>query len=142
MGPSGLQGPRKVTPCDCEKHEGTNGPEYCAGTTRGLLATELPPGASTHLSNCFMKLFFEDDQKQTTAIISKPKKCCGGCAPAQHCTSMTDWPNTIQCSASDYVLSVLCIKSSATEMLGAKDAKKSLKKLPCMNTLHTSSQVA
>ena len=33
-------------------------------------------------------------------------------APAQHCTSMTNWPNTIQCLGSDDIMS-LGIKSSA-----------------------------
>ena len=33
-------------------------------------------------------------------------------APAQHCTGMTNWPNTIQCLGSDDIMS-LGIKSSA-----------------------------
>ena len=33
-------------------------------------------------------------------------------APAQHCTAMTNWPNTIQCLGSDDIMS-LGIKSSA-----------------------------
>ena len=37
---------------DYEKHEGTNDTEYCVGTRRGLLATELPLVASTHVSSC------------------------------------------------------------------------------------------
>ena len=33
-------------------------------------------------------------------------------APAQHCTGMANWPNTIQCFSSDDIMS-LGIKSSA-----------------------------
>ena len=39
-------------------------------------------------------------------------------APAQHCTGMANWPNTIQCLGSDDIMS-LGIKSSATEVLGS-----------------------
>ena len=39
-------------------------------------------------------------------------------ASAQHCTGMTNWPNTIQCLGSDDIMS-LGIKSSATEVLGS-----------------------
>ena len=39
-------------------------------------------------------------------------------ATAQHCTAMTNWPNTIQCLGSDDIMS-LGIKSSATEVLGS-----------------------
>ena len=35
-------------------------------------------------------------------------------ASAQHCTGMTNWPNTIQCLGSDDIMS-LGIKSFATE---------------------------
>ena len=41
----------------------------------------------------------------------------GDGASAQHCTAMTNWPNTIQCLRSDEIMS-LGIKSSATEVLG------------------------
>ena len=38
-------------------------------------------------------------------------------ASSQHCTGMTNWPNTIQCLGSDDIMS-LGIKSSATEGFG------------------------
>ena len=47
-----------------------------------------------------------------------PVQCCAGApaarrrAPAQHCTGMTNWPNTIQCLGLDDLVS-LGIKSSA-----------------------------
>ena len=40
-------------------------------------------------------------------------------ASAQHCTGMTNWPNTIQCLGSDDIMS-LGIKSFATEGVGTK----------------------
>ena len=52
-----------------------------------------------------------------------PVQCCAGArrraagAPAQHCTGMTNWPNTIQCLGSDDIMS-LGIKPCATEGVG------------------------
>ena len=52
-----------------------------------------------------------------------PVQCCAGAAvagaPAQHCTGMTNWPNTIQCLGEDDLMS-LGIKSFATK--GIHDA--------------------
>ena len=55
---------------------------------------------------------------------------------------MTDWRHGIQNLASDHAMSVLDITSSATALQRAEDANESAKRLPCMNTKRTSSQVA
>ena len=47
----------------------------------------------------------------------------GGGASAQHCTSMTHWPNTIQCLGSDDIMP-LGIKSSAFLKVEETDAQK------------------
>ena len=48
--------------------------------------------------------------------VGMPVQCCAEArrrrASAQHCTGMTNWPNTIQCHGSDDIMS-LGIKSSA-----------------------------
>ena len=50
--------------------------------------------------------------------LAMPVQCCAGArrraagAPAQHCTGMANWSNTIQCLGSDDIMS-LGIKSSA-----------------------------
>ena len=44
-------------------------------------------------------------------------------APAQHCTAMTNWPNTIQCLGSDDIMS-LDIKSSAFLRVGHPFSQK------------------
>ena len=41
-------------------------------------------------------------------------------ASEQHCTGMTNWPNTIQCLGSDDIMS-LGIKSFATQGVGTKN---------------------
>ena len=50
-------------------------------------------------------------------------QCCAEArrrrASAQHCTGMTNWPNTIQCLGSDDIMS-LGIKSFATESVHDK----------------------
>ena len=58
-----------------------------------------------------------------------PVQCCAGArrraagAPAQHCTGMANWPNTIQCLAYDDIMP-LGIKSSAFLGVEETDAQK------------------
>ena len=50
----------------------------------------------------------------------------GDGASAQHCTGMTNWPNTIQSLGSDDIVSLGIKSSSATEGVGTKNISRIL----------------